>query len=143
MDEYTVRIAGAEDSEPFARWISESTQIPVHDVLASLKQNNPTSVTLVIEKDGEVVLFAPTYALAMLAFIGFNPEKEGRERLRALDALKKAASAFWQMHGVNEIATLTREDYPIAQWALRHGFVQESRQVLKLINPSQLDGTVH
>lgn len=143
MDEYTVRLAGAEDSERFAAWISSSTQIPIQDVKASLKENNPTSVTLVIEKNGEVILFAPTYALAMLAFIGFNPEAEGREKIKALDALKKAAQAFWGMHGVNEITTLTREDYPIAQWALKHEFVPESRQLLKLVNPNKHDTAVH
>jgi hypothetical protein len=132
VDEFTVRLAGAEDSEPFAKWIAESTQIPVEDVKASLKDNNPTSITLVIEKNGEVVLFAPLYAVARLAFIGFNPEMPGRERLKAMDALKKAAQAFWGMHGVNEIETLTMEGYPVAQWAMKHGFAVEPRQVLKL-----------
>jgi len=137
MDEYTVRLAGAEDSEPFARWIAESTQIPVEDVKASFKENNPTSITLVIEKDGEVILFAPLYAVARLAFIGFNPEKAGRERLRAMDALKKASQAFWRMHGINEIETLTMEGYPVAQWALHHGFTVEPRQILKLTDRSK------
>ena len=133
VDEYTVRLAGAEDSEPFAKWIAESTQIPVEDVKASFKENNPTSITLVIEKDGEVILFAPLYAVARLAFIGFNPEKLGRERLKAMDALKKASQAFWGMHGINEIDVLTMEGYPVAQWALKHGFAIEERQVLKLV----------
>ncbi len=137
QDEYTVRLAGADDSERFAKWIGGSTQIPVEDVKASLKENNPTSVVLVIEKHGEVVLFAPLYAVARLAFIGFNPEAAGRERLKALDALKKASQAFWGMHGVNEIETLTMEDYPVAQWALKHGFTLERRQVVKLVTPSQ------
>ena len=122
QDEYTVRLAGADDSERFAKWIGGSTQIPVEDVKASLK---------------EVVLFAPLYAVARLAFIGFNPEAAGRERLKALDALKKASQAFWGMHGVNEIETLTMEDYPVAQWALKHGFTLERRQVVKLVTPSQ------
>lgn len=134
MDEYTVRLANVDDSEPFAKWISESTQIPVEDVRASLKENNPTSVTLVIEKGGKVILFAPSYAVSRLAFLGFNPEVGGLEKLKALDAMKKAMQSFWGMHGVNEIETLTMEGYPVAQWALRHGFTLEGRQVLKLTN---------
>lgn len=130
--ELTVRIANENDAEPFAQWISESTQIPFEDVQASLKEFNPTSVTLVIECDGKVLLFAPTYAVALLGFIGFNPEADGRERVKALDAIKKAAQTFWGMHGVTTIATLSREDYPVAKWALKHGFGLEPRQVLVL-----------
>jgi len=141
MDEFTVRLAGAEDSEPFAKWIAESTQIPVEDVKASFKENNPTSVTLVIEKDGEVVLFAPVYAVARLAFIGFNPDKVGRDRLKAMDALKKTSQAFWGMHGITEIETLSLEGYPVAQWALKHGFTLEPRQVLKLSSKPASQGT--
>jgi hypothetical protein len=131
-DNITVRISNENDSEAFAKWISESKDIPVEDVKASLKEANPTSVTLVIECDGKVLLFAPTYAVALLGFIGFNPDADPRERVRALEAIKRAAQAFWGMHGVTSIATLTREDYPVAQWALKHGFVKEPRQVLVL-----------
>lgn len=128
----TVRIAGEGDAEKFAQWISESRHIPVEDVKASLKENNPTSVTLVIECDGKVLLFAPTYAIALLGFIGINPEATPRERMKALEAIKRAAQSFWGMHGVTSIATLSREDYPVAKWALGHGFSLEPRQVLML-----------
>jgi hypothetical protein len=68
------RLADERDSAPFADWIGQSTQIPVEDVKASLKENNPTSVTLVIEDgNGKPILFAPTYCVAMLGFLGFNP----------------------------------------------------------------------
>lgn len=130
--ELTVRIAQESDSEEFAEWISQSKHIPIDDVRASLKENNPTSVTLVIELDGKVLLFAPTYAVALLGFIGFNPDAEPRERIKALEAIKNAAQAFWGMHGVTSIATLTREDYPIARWAMNHGFEVDTRQVLVL-----------
>jgi len=133
MKEPTVRIAAEKDAEPFANWIAASTQIPVEDVKASLKENNPTSVTLVIEDErGKVILAAPTYAVAMLGFIIFNPETTDLERGKGLAAIKKAAQAFWAMHGVTEIDTLTREDYPVAQWAMRHGFELESRTLLRL-----------
>lgn len=130
--EPTVRIATEADSEAFAKWIGESKDIPFEDVRASLKDANPTSVTLVIELDGKVLLFFPTWAVALLGFIGFNPEATPRERVMALDACKRSAQAFWGMHGVTSIATLTNEDYPVAKWALNHGFVKEERQVLVL-----------
>ena len=130
--EMTVRVAQASDSEQFAQWIADSTHIPSEDVQDSLKESNPTSITLVIEENGKTILFAPTYAIALLGFIGFNPETDLRERVRALDAIKRAAQAFWGMYGVTEIATLTMEHYPIAQWALKHGFELDPRQIVKL-----------
>lgn len=137
--EFTVRIANENDAEPFAKWIAESRDIPVEDVKASLKEANPTSVTLVIECDGKVLLFAPTYAVALLGFIGFNPEAEPRERIKALEAIKRAVQAFWGMHGVTSVATLTKEEYPVAKWALNHGFVKEERQVFVLTsNPESV-----
>lgn len=132
LDHLTVRIANENDAEPFSKWIAESTNIPVEDVKASLKENNPTSITLVIECDGKVLMFFPTYAVALLGFLGFNPEADPRERLKAMEAAKRAAQAFWGMHGVTTIATLSREDYPVAKWALNHGFGLEPRQVLVL-----------
>jgi hypothetical protein len=130
MNELSVRIADEKDSEPFARWIAQSNQIPVEDVKASLKKCNPTSVTLVIEQDGKVILFAPMYALAMLGFIGFNPATSERQRLKGLDALNKTAEAFWKQHGVTTLCTLSKENYPIAKWAMHNGFEVEPRQVL-------------
>lgn len=133
MKEPTVRIAEERDAEPFSSWIAASTQIPVEDVQASLKENNPTSVTLVIEDEhGKVILAAPTYAVAMLGFIIFNPETSDLERGKGLAAMKKSLQAFWAMHGVTEIDTLTREDYPIARWAMHHGFDLEPRTLLRL-----------
>jgi hypothetical protein len=141
MKEPTVRIAEAKDSEPFAKWIGESTQIPMEDVQASLKENNPTSVTLVIEdENGKVILFVPTYAVAMVGFIGFNPEATERERVKGLHAMKKSLQAFWAMHGVTEIDTLTREDYPVAKWAMHNQFDVEPRQLLRLVYKPTLGG---
>ena len=128
------RLAEEKDSAPFAAWIGQSTQIPIEDVKASLKENNPTSITLVIEDaQGKPILFAPTFAVAVLGFLGFNPESDPMERLSALEVLQGTAQAFWREHGVTEIDVLTREDYPVAKWALRHGAEIEPRQLLRFV----------
>jgi hypothetical protein len=130
--ELTVRIADERDSQPFAEWIAKSKQIPADDVKASLKEANPTSVTLVVEQDGEVILFAPFYAIALLGFIGFNPNTGVEQRRQGLEHMKKAAQAFWGMYGITTITTLSREKYPIAHWAMNHGFTVEKRQLFTL-----------
>jgi len=127
------RLADEHDSQPFADWIGQSTQIPVEDVKASLKENNPTSVTLVIEDgQGKPILFAPTYCIAMLGFLGFNPDSGALERARALEVLRGTLQAFWKQFGVLEVAVLTKEDYPVAQWAAKHGFETETRQLMRM-----------
>ena len=128
----TVRIADERDSQPFAEWIAASKHIPIEDVKASLKDANPTSVTLVVEQDGKVILFAPFYSIALLGFIGFNPDANPRERVEGLEKMRQAAQAFWGMYGVTTIATLSKEKYPIARWAMDHGFTVEKRQMFVL-----------
>lgn len=136
MKSLTFRLADQRDVEPLSQWVGESTQIPIRDVQASLKENSPTSVMMVIEdEEGKTILAAPTYAVAMLGFIIFNPEASGRERIHGLEALKGAAQAFWASYGVTEINTLTHEHYQVAQWAQKHGFELEPRKVLRLVTP--------
>src|SRR5208282_5960715 len=95
-------------------------------------ENNPTSVTLVIEKNGVPILFAPFYCQMNLAFLGFNPTMQGSVRLRALRAMRNAAAAFAAIHGVKEITTESLPDYPVAQWAIQNGFDVSKRQTFTL-----------
>lgn len=125
------RFAEEKDSEAFAKWAVENPQIPQRDMLASLKSNNPTCVTLVVEKDGVPVLFAPIYCQINVAFLGFNPELEGKIRLQAMEAMQKCIAAFATLHGVREITVQTAKDYPVAKWAVKHGFKPEARQTFK------------
>jgi hypothetical protein len=129
---YTFRFAEARDSETFAHWATNNALISKDDLLASLKQNNPTSVTLVIEKDGVPVVFAPFYCQMNLGFLGFNPDLQGRVRLQGLHALRNAVSAFAAMHGVREITVQSSDNYPVAQWALHNGFQGEKRKTFRM-----------
>jgi hypothetical protein len=128
----TFRFAQPSDSEAFAKWALENPKIPHKDILASLSVNNPTTVVLVIEKDGQPVLFAPFYCQLNLSYLGFNPDVVGKDRLRALEALKWVAASFAHHHGIREVTVQTAKDYPIGQWALKHGFKEEPRQTFKM-----------
>ena len=132
MSEYTFRFAAPDDSDKFLKWAMENDKIPFRDILTGVKENNPTAVALVIEKDGEPVLFAPVYAQINLSFLGFNPDVKGKTRLKALESLKSVLCAFAEGYGINEITVQTSPDYPVGQWALKHGFKEEPRQTFKL-----------
>lgn len=136
------RFAEARDSAEFSKWALENDKIPRKDILATLKDNNPTTVTFVIENEGVPVLFAPVYCLMNLAYLGFNPEAAAKDRLQALEALQAVLSSFAIKHGVHEITVQTSKDYPVAQWALKHEFNEEPRTTFKyrvtpLINPME------
>ena len=127
---WTWRLAEPADVPAFTEWLEANPQIDAKDIYAGLKKNNPTSVTLVAEKDGVAVAFAPLYVKMFLAHLGLDPEAAGKDKLRALQVLMDGAAAFAVQYGVREIGTLSKEEYPIAQWALKHGFDLESRQLL-------------
>jgi len=94
-----------------------------------MKENNPTSTVLVIEKDGEPVLYVPMYCTMRIAFLGFNPEAAASLRLEAMELMLKAVKLFAATYGVNEITTLTKSAYNVAQWAQAHGFTPEDREL--------------
>jgi hypothetical protein len=132
MSEWTFRLAEPADAEAFSKWTGENTQIDDADKLAATKKNNPTVLWFAVEKDGVVQVFAPFYLQMAMPHLGFNPEAEWRDRLQGMQTLIDGMSAFAVQYGIREITTLSKEAYPVAQWAVKHGFDLEPRQLLKL-----------
>lgn len=132
MSEWAWRLAEPADAEAFSKWVGENSQIDDADKLAALKANNPTVLWFAVTKDGVVQAFAPVYLQAVAAHLGFNPDADGKDKLRALQMLMDGVSGFMVQYGIREIAVLSKEEYPIAQWALKHDFDLDSRQLLKL-----------
>ena len=138
-DKYTVRFGKPEEAKEFARWAIENDKIPHMDVVSVLKENNPTAVYLVIEKEGTPILYVPIYAQVNVGFLGFNPDIKGKARLAALGELKESLKNFAKSFGINEITVQTSPDYPVGKWALKHGFREEKRQTFKLLVEKQID----
>lgn len=126
------RLAEPADALAFSKWSAENPQIEPKDLLATLKKNNPTTVFFVVTKDGVPISFAPIYCQMALAYLGFNPESEGKDKLKSLEVMIDGVSAFAVGMGVREIVTLSKEEYGIAQWAVKHDFDLEPRQLFKL-----------
>lgn len=129
---YKVRFAEPSDAPDFVKWATENPKIDPRDLEDSMKANNPTCVVLVVEKDGKPILFAPFYCHMMLCYLGFNPDGAARERVSALEIMKRAMEAFAKMHGIREIGTLTSADQTVAKWAYGQGFHPEPRQLYRL-----------
>lgn len=130
---FKVRFAGPQDAENFSRWAANNRFVDPGDIRDSLKASNPTSTVLVVEKNGIPILFAPFYATIVLAYLGFNPETDNaKDRVTALEIMKKAMMLFAELHGVREILTYTSADQQVAQWAEKHEFRPESRTAYRL-----------
>jgi hypothetical protein len=132
MSEWNLRLAEPKDAQSFADWAAHNPQIDAADLAAGLTKNNPTVLTFVAEKDGVPVWFAPVYLAGVLAHMCPNPEVDGLDRLRGLQVMTDGVMAFMAQFGIREIQTQTKLDYPIARWAMRHGFEFDGRETLKL-----------
>lgn len=132
MSEWAFRWAEPTDAEAFARWVTENPQIDWADANASLGVVNPTVMFFVATEDGVPRGFAPIYWSAVLGYLGFDPQSDGKTRLRALQVLKDGVMALLVQYGVREIQTLSEPQYGIAKWALEHGFTQEPRKLFRL-----------
>jgi hypothetical protein len=136
---FTVRLAEPEDSPDFACWVAENSQIPQKDLLSATKDKNPTTVVLVVEKNGKRVLFVPVYCQMNIGFLGFNPDASKAEKLLGMEFMEFALCGWAGGHGVNEITVQTAKDYPVARWAIQHDFEPENRQTYKLRVPEVLE----
>lgn len=132
MSEWNFRLAEPADAADFSKWIAENRHIDDADKLAATGAQNPTVLWFVAEKNGKPVGFAPVYLQATVPHLGFDPASDAEDRKAAMGVLMDGVSAFMIQYGVREITTLSKEKYPIARWALDHGFGQDSRQVFKL-----------
>lgn len=132
MPNWKFRLAEPSDAEAFSRWSAENPQIDAADLLAGTKEKNPTVLFFVVEKEGVVVSFAPLYLQFALPHLGFNPEADGKDKLTALQMLIDGVSGIAVQYGLREIVTLSKPEYPVARWALKHGFEMDSRQQFKM-----------
>lgn len=124
------RFANQSDAGPFTKWACENRDIPLKDIDSARKENNPTAMVLVIETDeGVPILYVPGYCALMVSYLGFNPEATNREKIQALNMMMEALKGFAANFGINEIEVLTKSEYDIAKWAVKHGFEADSRQL--------------
>lgn len=128
----TFRFANPEDAEPFAAWATDHPDIPARDIKAAMKENNPTATILVIEDEGTPILYVPLYCSVRIAYLGFNPIADQRLRIAAMNTMRTAIMAFAANFGINQVDTLTKSGYAVAQWAEKHGFKAEDRQLFEL-----------
>lgn len=132
LPRWRFRAAEPSDAEAFTEWTLANPQIDPKDIEAAKKKNNPTVLFFVVENaEGKVVAFAPVYTQMILAHLVFNPAADGKEYLNAMQMLLNGTVAFAVNMGIREIGTLSKPEYGVAKWAMKHGFDLEPRQVFK------------
>lgn len=127
------RLAEPRDAADFSKWVAINPLIAPSDVEAAQKKNNPSVIYFAVENpEGIVATFAPVYVQAVIAHLGFNPETASEDRKTALQVGINGIISFFALYGIREIVTLSKAGYPVAKWALDHGFDLEPRQLLRL-----------
>lgn len=126
------RLAGPEDAESFTTWTLANPQIDSKDVEAAQKEKNPTTLYFAVENPaGQVVTFAPVYMQMLLAHLVFNPDTSADDRKTAMQLGLNGLVSFAVEMGIREIGMLSKEVYPVARWATKHGFAVDPRQFFK------------
>jgi hypothetical protein len=129
---WNFRLADERDAEDFVAWTLSNPLIDPKDIESAKKKNNPTAMYFAVENpEGKVVGFVPTYVQLLLAHLVFNPDSTSAERKQAMAEGMAGLVRYASRLGINEIVTMSRESYPVAQWALRNGFETDPRQLLK------------
>lgn len=120
----TCRLATPADAEAFAEWAATNNDIPDDDVRAVAES---ITLTLVIEVEGARELYIPfifsaTAPLLTIGYLGFRPGQSHRTKAAALHAM---LSATWSLknHFGCEVRVVTKAEYPMGKWALKHGFI--------------------
>ena len=134
MSNYTFRLAEERDADMVSRWVSENPQISLEEVRAGSKEQNPSTLYFIVERDGVPVVFAPVYPQWTFAHLGFSPESSAETRKQALRTLVDGTIAMaLQMGNVRELTALTLPEFPVAQYAVKQlGFEWESRRLIRL-----------
>ena len=139
---FTFRFAEPSDSERLSAWVAGNPQIDRGDVRAAGTKENPSSTYLVIEHDGQPVMFMPVYMVLRIGYLAFNPEADRETREAALEEMLKVVVAFAAIYKVATIDVLTRSGIPVAEWARAHGFNPDPRELFSLnLSPSEEKAT--
>jgi hypothetical protein len=129
MKGFTVRLATAEDTELFAEWVASNPDIPTEDY-KSLEY--PTTITIVVEKEGQPIFFMPLYLSLNISFLGFKPDLTPKEKSIALQEMQRALINLGTGLGIRESHVFTKAEYPMGKWALKHDFVEREKDAFVL-----------
>lgn len=132
MTNWAFRFATATDAQQFAEWATGNPDIPRSDIESGTREQSPTATYLIVEEDGKVILCVPAFAVLRIAYLLFNPDADAKQRVGAMNKMRECLKGFAAMFGINRIETLSREGYAVAEWAEKHGFEIEDRQLFTL-----------
>ena len=121
------RFATPEDAALLAEWAVNNPDIPMEDIRAVAA--SPSSVALIVaDDDGKILLFLPWYVSLTIGYCGFNPEATPKERIKAINEALPIVEAAAKKFGIAHIEAFSKAEYLMAQWTVKHGFVEEDRQ---------------
>jgi N-acetylglutamate synthase-like GNAT family acetyltransferase len=112
-----VRMATPEDAEKMAEWIQRTPNNGFDPAIADY----PGLMVLVVEKDGEPIMYLPVHPVLCIESVACKPGISGREYIEALLQVKSATEHIARQNGIREIYTSSVYE-PMAKTLRRHGY---------------------
>lgn len=121
-----MRLATPTDAAAFSTWIVNNPDILKADIEAVA---NAVTLTLAVDVDDAPELFipfmfSPTEAVLTIGFLGFRPGQNRRTKAVALKAMLTYTTRLRDHLGC-AVRVVTKAEYPMGKWALKHGFTQK------------------
>lgn len=120
-----VRFATPEEIPTLADWAYNNQDIPQEDLDAL--ENCQIPMILVVEVNGQPELFLPLLPAVTIAFLGFRPDGDLRNKAIALREMRQALGRFLEGLKIDNAYVFTKAEYPMGKWALKNGFKQKEK----------------
>jgi hypothetical protein len=137
--EFTFRFAEPKDADSFSLWVAENPQVDRTDVATASIKENPSTTYLVIERDGEPVMFLSAFLVMRIGYLGFNPAADAETRKAAMELMLHKLQELAALFSISTIDVLTKSSYSVAEWARAHGFDPDPRELFSLKCGAQAD----
>lgn len=121
-----LRITTPADAAEFAAWVVSNPDIPAADIEAAAQA---VTLTVAAEVDGRAelfipLIFSPDKPQLTVGFLGFRPGQTHRVKANALKVMLEGVRRLRDHFGC-EVRVVTKPEYPMGKWAIKHGFTQK------------------
>jgi N-acetylglutamate synthase-like GNAT family acetyltransferase len=124
--QYTVRLASEQDAAQLAEWLIKTPNNLFDPDIAQY----PNLRVLVVEKDGEPIIYFPFHVVFQGESLALNPDADKKHLAHGFRVLENALLALAEPYGIREVFTACADD-SFSQFAERHGWTPVQHKYLR------------
>lgn len=126
MKNFTVRLASEKDAAQLTTWLANTPNNLFDPEIASY----PTLTVLVVEKDGEPIIYFPYHLVMQGESLAIKPGAEKKDLAYGFRALDNAFAAIARANGVGE-CFFACADESFSRFAAKHTWTPVKHQYLR------------